>query len=110
MPYAARDFTDADPNGMETTSYSFDFTSALGTGELIVSQAFTIFVASVSTGAGDPNPSSRLVGPPSLTGNIVSQLIGTLVAGNKYRIVATVMTSAGQTLSLYSYVECKTPP
>jgi hypothetical protein len=104
MPRAAFDFTPVDPAPLFVGARGFDFTSQLATGETItpMSAAVSIFVVS----GVDTNPSSHLIGSPSLSGNIVSQVIGTLVGGVVYNLVATISTSSGGTRTLNAHLQC----
>jgi hypothetical protein len=105
MPRAAFDFTPVDPAPLFVGARGFDFTSQLATGETIASlpaPTVTIFVVS----GVDTNPSSHLIGAPALSGNIVSQVIGTLVGGVVYNLVATVSTSSGGTRTLNAHLQC----
>lgn len=106
MPRALSDFTTCDPSPYETTIFGFDFALDLGASEIITSVVFACQVAESSVGT-DANPSSRLLGSASISGTIVSQLGGTFVAGVTYRIIATITTSQGQTITGYANTICE---
>jgi hypothetical protein len=105
MPRAPRDFNPLDPASLETATFTFDFSSMLGMGETILTATWTM----QALNGLDQAPSSRLAGSPQISGNAVLQSIGTCVAGEQYRILATVTTSAAQTLTLYAHCQCITP-
>jgi hypothetical protein len=106
MPYGNRDYSNADPT--DQTSYTFDFTAALAAGETISTATCAI---SVAFGV-DANPSSHLVGSAvvSANGANVSQLIGGLLVGVKYRIEFTANTSGSQKILGHSFVTCTLTP
>lgn len=103
MSYVGSDFSPTDPGEIE--AYSFDFARLLGTGETISSSAWSIVVVS----GVDASPSSRLIGSAHVTGSVASQLIGNCLGGVTYLVTATVTTSTGQTLALWSHLACVTP-
>jgi len=103
MPRAAFDFTPVDPAPLFVGARGFDFTSQLATGETITG-APTVTISVVS--GVDTNPSSHLIGSPSVSGNIVSQVIGTLVGGVVYNLVATISTNSGGTRTLNAHLQC----
>src|SRR5712671_6507954 len=106
MPYTGEDFSVADPQTLEKTYYSFDFTDQLSDGESIQTQQWTLSVASNTSGV-DPLPSSHLIGSASLLGSIVTQLIGGLLPGVKYRVLVTVSTNHNQIMTAFSFVNCE---
>ena len=107
--YAGRDFDRANPT--ENEVYSLDFVNDLQSGETINS----VISASLQVFQGvDTSPNSHLSGNPSISGTIVSQLIGgalapggNLLAGVTYTIIATVNTSLNNFITLYSRVACR---
>jgi hypothetical protein len=101
--YAGHDFT---PSGSgEIELYSFIFTPLLAPGETIVS---TGWAAAVDSGAGDAAVASRIIGSAAIADATVSQLAGTFLPGVTYRLYASVVTSRGQSLTLWSRVYCPT--
>jgi len=105
MPRASFDFTPVDPATYFVGARGFDFTSQLATGETIVLIPAPTVTISVVSGF-DISPSSHLIGAPALSGNIVSQVIGTLIGGVVYNLVATVTTSSGGTRTLNAHLPC----
>jgi hypothetical protein len=106
MPRATQDFSAIDPTTLETSTFTFDFSAFLGTGETIATVAWSL----AAMNGIDSAPSSRLIGSPQiLAGTKVLQQIGTCIAGETYLVTATVMTSAAQTLTLYAYLPCIAP-
>ena len=113
MPYVGSDFSTADPAVLEIDIYSFDWINDLNPGETILGNGSTIpasglWVLSVVTGS-DPAVNTHIIGSPTLSGSIVSQVIGQLVGGVKYLIQVTIYTSNNRTLTAYSHVTCTTP-
>lgn len=105
MPRASKDFSLLDAGVLETATFTFDFSQMLGDGETIETVAWSI---SALNGL-DPTPSSRLIGAPQISGTMVLQRIGTGIAGENYRILVTITTSALQTLTIYANCPCKSP-
>ena len=101
--YIGADYSAIDPT--ETAAFSMDFTNDLGSGETINTATWTC----VDITGLDTSASSRLIGSATTTGSIVTQRVGTCLAGSIYRLTATIVTSASQTLSLWSHVACVTP-
>jgi hypothetical protein len=116
-----RDFDPIDTS--ETDAFYLEFTGDLPAGVLIPTPpVFSCTVISTEPGCTvDASPATRLKGLASVAVSIVpvspvypngartfaTQLVGTMVEGNRYRLTATVTTSDGRTLSLYSHVLCK---
>jgi hypothetical protein len=94
-------------------TFTFDFLpnpggpgTMVGVGETIVTQAWSL----AALNGLDLTPSSRLIGSPQiLAGTKVLQQIGTCVAGENYRVMATIRTSITQTLTLYAHCPCVAP-
>ena len=104
MSYTGSDFNPpTDPGEVEV--YTFDFTALLATGETISSTTWTI----AELNNVDVSASSRLLGSASYTNTTTSQRVGNCVAGANYRLTATVVTTASQTLSQYSHIACIAP-
>jgi hypothetical protein len=79
---------------------TFDFTSQLAVGETLTTQAVT---ASVYSGL-DPNPAALISGAASVVNlTQVQQLLTGGVVGVIYKLLCTVTTSLGQTLSQPAY-------
>lgn len=85
----------------ETDVLGFDFTKDL----LGASIESTQWNCTVVSGC-DPTPQNRLVGSPSINGNISQQFVAGMLAGVIYDLEAIVVTSDGRTLSLDSTIEC----
>lgn len=102
MPRAIRDFSLIYPT--EQVVISFDFTAGLGDGEVLTgSPAVSVVLVSGT----DATPSSRLIGSPSTVGNSVLQMVGTCQAGAIYDFIATITTSASQTLTTNAHLPCQ---
>ena len=76
--------------------FTFDFTAALGVGETILSAA----VSSAVISGVDPGAAAMVDGAPQLGAGLVSQKIQAGISGNRYKLIADITTSAGQTLML----------
>jgi len=84
----------------ETVVEPFNFISALGSGETIVSATCG---CTVYTGA-DPNPSAMLVGAPAINGTIVQQEITGGILGCIYELLCTATTNAGEVIEISAYL------
>jgi hypothetical protein len=104
MQYVGRDFDPANPT--ESKVYSLDFVYTLQSGETI--NSVTSIDLTVFQGM-DANPNSHLTGNPSVSGMIVSQRVGGLVAGVTYAFSVTVNTSPpfSNVITLFSRIACR---
>jgi hypothetical protein len=98
MPRTFKYFSPVDVT--EEVPLSFDLRNALTTGEIITSVVSAI---SVVTGT-DSSYLSRLLDSPTITGTIISQMVGTLQPGVTYGLLMTATTSNNQILTPYSTV------
>ena len=78
----------------EVKPLSFDFSQVLASGETISTATCTVLVIDGT----DPTPSNILSGGASIIGSKIYQQVQSGVAGVTYRLVATITTSAGNTL------------
>jgi hypothetical protein len=78
----------------EVKPLSFDFSQVLASGETLSTASCSALVIDGT----DPTPSNLLSGGTSIIGSKVYQQVHNGVAGVTYRLVATVTTSAGNTL------------
>jgi bifunctional N-acetylglucosamine-1-phosphate-uridyltransferase/glucosamine-1-phosphate-acetyltransferase GlmU-like protein len=78
----------------EIKPLSFDFSQVLATGETLSTAICTVLVID----GVDASPSSLLSGGASIIGSKIYQQVQSGTAGVTYRIVATITTSAGNTL------------
>lgn len=104
--YVGRDFSPADEG--ESENYSFDFVKDLAEGETIVGSTWYCTVAEDSE-APDEDAADHVAVPASYSGTLTTQHVSGLVAGVKYVLQAVVETSAGNTVSLWSYAPCGEP-
>jgi hypothetical protein len=88
------DFTPKRPTEVEV--FTVDFTSLLGTGETILSAAWS---CSLKEGA-DPAAASMIQGSATVSGSKVSTVISGGVAACWYAPICTALTSLGQVLVL----------
>ena len=103
MPRAVRDFSPI--YSTEQVILSFDFSAALAPAETLVNGTATVpIILVVGT---DATPSLRLIGGPAIIGSFVAQMVGLLQPGATYDIIATVMTSASQTLTTNAHQSCR---
>ncbi|HVM78853.1 MAG TPA: hypothetical protein VMU06_07525 [Stellaceae bacterium] len=111
MPRTSR--TPIDPQEQELIT--FDFAPGLSSG-VIVNRVVAVSCAVVS--GTDPNPQSRVLGPPSIVASpttgaakvAVEQLVGNMLAGVLYQLQAVVSCSDNQQLSLRWNLPCSQPP
>ena len=101
-----------DPGEIETVS--FDFGPALATGETvrtIVSSSCAVLIGTDSSASERILGSPQIVASPStgLASGGVAMRIGTMIADTVYRLQVFVTTSAGQTLTLYTHIQCAAP-
>jgi hypothetical protein len=78
----------------ENKPLSFDFNPVLTSGETLSTSSCSVIVLDGT----DPSPSSLLDGGTSINAGKVYQQVQGGVAGVTYRLVVTVVTSAGNTL------------
>lgn len=60
-------------------------------------------------GAIDPSPENHVLAGPTITGSMVSFLVGQLLAGTTYRITMTAATAQQPAVALYSHILCQLP-
>lgn len=102
--YAGRDFSPSDVG--ENEVYSFDMINDLPDGDVINTGEMTLTV----TEGDDDDPDSHLIGSAVLSDDTtISQRITGLVAGCLYCLTATAVTAAGNTISLWSHIDCRDP-
>jgi hypothetical protein len=102
--YVGRDFDPANPT--ESEVFSLDFVYTLQSGETI--NSVTSIDLTVFQGM-DANPNSHLTGNPIVSGKVVSQRVGGLVAGVTYTFSITVNTSPplSNVITLFSRIACR---
>lgn len=96
------EFSSTTPSQIEL--YGVDFTDLLNTGEMISSNTPVISI-SVMYGP-DSTPSIHLIGSPTVSGNIVYQMIGNCIADTCYCIRFTIQTTFNQTLTVTAQLVC----
>jgi len=104
--YIGRDFDPAQPN--ESERYSFDFVNDLQAGDSIASAVWTCGVAAKSE-VVDPGAASCISEPAVYAGTKTTQRVSGLQSGCTYVLTATVTTVGGDTVSLWSHIECRQP-
>jgi hypothetical protein len=104
--YVGRDFPPADD--VESRNYTFDFVKDLAEGDTIVGATWSCTVAEDSAGQ-DAEAADHVGVPATYDGTRTTQHVSGLVAGVKYVLQAVVSTQAGETVSLWSHVECRAP-
>lgn len=92
---------------IETEIFTVDFTSMLGPRETIKPNTVgepgnVVWTCTVVTGV-DANVAALIQGAPTVTGGMVSQMIGSGLPSVEYAPICTVKTSLGQTLVLPTY-------
>lgn len=96
-------FSDKYPG--EDEFVGFNLLPRLATDETITSVTFAVAVVAGTDAAA----ASMLQGSPIIAGPIVKHLLVDGVAGVHYRITATAVTSAGQTLIEYASLVVRAP-
>jgi len=104
--YVGRDFDPSDRG--ESERYTFDFVNDLQGGDTIASVTWTCEVAAKSEGA-DANAENHISGSADNAGTKTTQRVSGLLPGVVYLLTATVISTMGDTVSLWSHVECKEP-
>ena len=89
----------------ETVSYTFDFSSRMGSTETISTKVTT---ATVYSGT-DASPSSIISGAATSSGQIVTQALTGGTLGVIYTVLCTITTSLSQTLQLSAYLAIVPP-
>jgi hypothetical protein len=103
MPRALRDFTPIYAD--EEVPLSFDFGPPLAQlpgAQTLVSPTWSIGLVLGS----DATPAARLLGPPSIIGTFVTQMVGTYQPGSTYDHIAKVTTSGGEILETNAHQSC----
>lgn len=104
--YVGRDF---DPSDLgESERFTFDFVNDLQPGDTITSVTWGCETAAKSP-ISDASAASRIDGPPVFDATRTTQRVTGMVPGVIYMLQANVMTANGDTLTLWSHVECKDP-
>jgi len=104
--YCGRDFDPADEG--ESGIFTFDFVKDVQSRDTITAAVWTCGVAAISE-APDADAADYVDGSASFSGTKTSQRITGMKAGVTYVLSATVTTVAGDTVTLWSHVECRTP-
>jgi hypothetical protein len=104
--YVGRDFDPSDTG--ENERYSFDFVNDLQSGDTIQSVTWDCTV-SVRSALDDPNAPLCISEPAVYTGTRTTQRVSGMQAGVVYVLTASVTSTMGDTVSLWSHVECKVP-
>lgn len=101
--YVGRDWDPLDVG--EGDIFTLDFVRDLAAGETIASASFS----AVALLGVDPAPNSRLMGRAAFFGTKVSQMFTGALAGEKYRLIATVATNLRPAVKLWSHFPCQDP-
>jgi hypothetical protein len=105
--YAGRDFDPSDPG--ESEIYTLDFAKDMQSGDTIISAEWFCEVAQVSDGVDADAGPDYVIGLPVSGGTRTSQRFEGFKAGVTYALQAKVVTQKGDTVSLWSHVECREP-
>lgn len=104
MPRADEDFTPIYSNEKVTLSFNFeDALNIFAPGETLVTPTWSIGVVI----GEDADPTSRLIGSPSISGTFVKQSVGTYQPGVTYDHIATVTTTGDQILTTSAHQSCQ---
>lgn len=101
MRYVGRDFPIMDPS--EQIDLTLDFVNDAARCDNIASATWTVAVV---TGV-DASASTRALGSISTSGQKVTQRMGGLLTGVKYKVTALATMQSGEVLGLYSNVTGK---
>lgn len=98
MRYVGRDFPIMDPT--EQIDLTLDFSNDAARGDCVSSATWTVTVQSGT----DATPSARAIGTTSYCRQEVTQRMGGLLTGVKYKVAAVATMNSGEVLGLFSYV------
>lgn len=101
--YIGRDFHPIDIG--ESAEFTIDFARDLEDGDSILSAVWDCW-AEIGT---DADAATRLIGGASVDGTKTTQRVEGTLAGVKYGLQAVVITTLGNTVSLFSYVKSQDP-
>lgn len=101
MRYIGRDFPIMDPS--EQIDLTIDFVNDAAKGDDIASATWTVAVV---TGT-DASASTRALGDIDVCGQQVTQRMGGVLNGVKYKVTALATMDSGEVLGLYSHVTGK---
>lgn len=101
MRYVGRDFPIMDPS--EQVDLTFDFSNDAARCDNVASATWTVAVV---TGT-DASASTRAIGDVDTSGQEVTQRMGGLLNGVKYKVTALATMNSGEVLGLYSHVTGK---
>jgi hypothetical protein len=104
--YVGRDFDPSDTG--ESERYTLDFVNDLQAGDTISTATWACEVAAKSSGA-DGAAAGKIDGPAVYLGTKTTQRITGMTPGVTYCLTATIVSAGGDTISLWSHVECKDP-
>lgn len=99
--YVGADYSPSD--NPENELYGLDFVNDLPSGDSIATAAWTCSNAN-DTQVTDPTPSARIIAGPFISGTVTTARVSGLLTGVKYVLQATVTTTQGNTLILFTHV------
>ena len=103
MAYVGRDFSpDATPG--ESEVYGFDFVNDLAVADSVDSATWAVTVVE---GTDAASSASHVSGSTAILGSVVTQRIINLLPGVRYAIACTAVTAYGNTIILFSHVNCQ---
>lgn len=103
--YVGADYSPSD--NPESELYGLDFINDLPTGDSITGATCTCSNASDSP-VQDATPAARIIAGPFVVGTVTSVRLSGLQTGVKYTLQATVTTTFGNTIVLFSHVTAET--
>jgi hypothetical protein len=104
--YVGRDFDPSDTG--ENERYTLDFVNDMQVGDTIASVAWTCSVAAKSENA-DEAAAGCISEAAIFNGSKTTQRVSGLKSGVIYTLRADIVTTNGDTVALWSHVECKAP-
>lgn len=87
----------------ERLPLAFDMTAVLGQSESVT--AATVTLTDIASGT---DYATGLIGNPLIASPVVTQTVGLLQSGHRYRMVVTVSVSAGKSPARYLEIGCPT--
>jgi hypothetical protein len=102
--YVGNDFSEI--NVGEEVPLTLDFVNDLNSGESIDHAQQPSWVCTVTSGI-DSTPDDCWIEPPTIEGTATTRLFGNAKAGVTYRVTATILSTDGATLILYSHIPCR---
>lgn len=86
--------------------FVFDFTAQIGPMQGTITEAMWMVTVDYSSPVQDPNPTSRILAPPTFSSNKTSALLGNMIDGVYYVVEAQVTLSDSRVLTDMASLQC----